>query len=517
MDTIRLDPHDCVVVAVHDCHAGDRVAVEGLKGSLTLLDDVPSGHKIAIKDIAEGEQIIKYGYSIGHARNPIPHGSWVHTHNCQSNLGPDLTYRYEPNETRLRPGNQSKLTFHGYRRATGRVGIRNDLYIVPTVGCINALCDNIARNFRDSHPGNGSFDSVIIAHHPYGCSQLGGDHEMTKRILQDISAHANAGGVLVVGLGCENNQIDQFRAEMESCGVDSDHPEEAIDDIKDGLIYDPARVKFMICQLSDDEYGTAAELLEEINEVAKTDVLETIPLNELTIGVKCGGSDGLSGVTANPLVGKFAEFLVQEGGKVVLTEVPEMFGAEQVLMSRAKDERTFEDIVKLINDFKDYFRRHHQPIGENPSPGNKAGGITTLEDKSLGCIRKGGECEVTDVVAYGHQALRPGLTLLQSPGNDLVSSSALASAGCNIVLFTTGRGTPYGTYVPTFKIATNNPLTRKHSRWIDFDAGRLLNEHISEVLPDFIEDVLATVNGRKTKNEEYGMHEIAIFKDGITE
>lgn len=522
MDTIKLDPKDKVVVAGRDFSAGSKVDVEGLSSPVVLLDDVKRGHKIAIEDIAEGEEIIKYGYSIGHAKTAIPKGSWVHTHNCKSNLGPDLEYMYQPVADVIKPGSNitggvSRRTFQGYRRSTGKVGIRNDLYIVPTVGCINSLCDNIAANFKERHPGCGSFDSVIIAHHPYGCSQLGGDHEMTKRLLQDITTHPNAGGVLVVGLGCENNQIDEFQAGLECCGVLSDNPQEAIDDLKDGLIYDPDRVKFMVCQEADDEYDTAERLLGELNDAAGSDCRESIPLNELTVGVKCGGSDGLSGVTANPLVGKFAEFLVKEGGKVVLTEVPEMFGAEQVLMSQAKDESTFNDVVSLIKNFKDYFRKYHEPIGENPSPGNKAGGITTLEDKSLGCIRKGGKCQVVDVIAYGRHATEPGMTLLQSPGNDLVSSSALASAGCNIVLFTTGRGNPFGTYVPTFKVATNVPLAQKHSRWIDFNAGRLLDESMEDVLPDFIEDVLAAVDGKQTRNEQYGMHEIAIFKDGITE
>ncbi|MDF7663358.1 altronate dehydratase family protein [Bifidobacterium sp. ESL0763] len=522
MDTIKLDNADKVVVAARDFHAGDQVEVAGMDQPLTVRDDVPRGHKIAVRDIAAGEQIVKYGYPIGHAKADIPAGSWVHTHNCKSNLGPDLSYSYEPVAGVVTPGcdvdgGVSTRTFQGYRRKTGKVGVRNDLYIVPTVGCINSLCDNIVSRFKQRHPGNGSFDSIVIAHHPYGCSQLGGDHEMTKRLLQDITAHANAGGVLVVGLGCENNQIDEFRSGLSCCGEESENPWEGVDDIREGLVYDPERVKFMVCQNEDDEYATAEALLDQLDEAAKGDHREPVPLNELTIGVKCGGSDGLSGVTANPLVGKFAEFLVGQGGKVVLTEVPEMFGAEQVLMSHAKDEATFDSIVSLINNFKDYFRRHHQPIGENPSPGNKKGGITTLEDKSLGCIRKGGKCQVTDVIAYGHYATKPGLTLLQSPGNDLVSSSALASAGCNMVLFTTGRGTPFGTYVPTFKVATNSPLAGKHSHWIDFNAGRLLEEPMDDVLPDFIDKVLGAVDGEQTRNEQYGMHEIAIFKDGITE
>ena len=489
-----LHPDDSVAVAPTDLAAGAVVNAEGT--IVTLRDDIPRGHKIALRDISAGDNVLKYGYPIGHATEAVPTGGWIHTHNLATNLGPDLDYVYEPEAAPLKPGTPTR-TFQGYRRADGRVGVRNDLYIVPTVGCINGLLDGFSAQFRAEHPDLGSFDSIIVTKHPYGCSQLGGDLDNTKRILQDITKHPNAAGVLVVGLGCENLQMDILKSDLGE--------------------YDPSRVKFMIAQQVSDEFESALDLIEQINEAAAGDHREEVPLSELKIGLKCGGSDGFSGITANPLVGGFADYLIAQGGSAVLTEVPEMFGAEQILMARAKDTSTFSNIVNLINSFKAYFRRYDQPIYENPSPGNKAGGITTLEEKSLGCTQKAGTAEVQDVLGYGERIRTAGLSLLQSPGNDLVSSSALASSGCQIVLFTTGRGTPFGTYVPTIKVATNTPLAEKKPRWIDFNAGQLLDTPRQDVLDEFIELVINVANGAATKNELNHMQEIAIFKDGVTE
>ena len=494
-DTILLNPTDMVAVAARNLEPGERVLVEG-HGEVTVLDQIPRGHKLALQDISKGEDVIKYGYAIGHAKEAITTGQWVHTHNLATNLGADLSYRYQPVTDTVKPGSPTG-TFQGYRRATGKVGIRNDLYIVPTVGCINSLCNAMARSFSARHPGNGSFDSVIVARHPYGCSQLGGDLVYTRRCLQDIATHPNAGGVLLVGLGCENNQMEDMLSTLGE--------------------YDTNRVRWIICQEVEDELDEADALLDQINEAAKGDHREEVPLSELKVSVKCGGSDGMSGITANPLVGRFAEWVVTQGGSVVLAEVPEMFGAEQVLMSQARDEQVFQGVVDLINNFKGFFRKYGEVISDNPSPGNKKGGITTLEDKSLGCIRKGGRCEVEDVLNYGDHICRPGLSLLQTPGNDLVSSTGMAAAGAQVVLFTTGRGTPFGTFVPTVKVATNTPLATKKHRWIDFDAGRLLDEPGDQVFNDFRKKVLAVVNGEQTCNERNGMQDIAIFKDGPTE
>ncbi len=494
-DTIYLSEGDMVAVAARPIRAGETVEVEGHE-PLTVVDDVPRGHKIALRDIAEGENVVKYGFAIGHAKEPIAEGAWVHTHNIATNLGSNLEYQYEPTANTIKPG-EPTMTFKGYRRANGKVGIRNDLYIVPTVGCISGLCDTMARTFRARHNGCGNFTSVIVARHPYGCSQLGGDFEWTQNLLRNIVQHPNAGGVLLVGLGCENNQMALMKAKMDD--------------------YNPERVRFMICQEEDDEYDTAADLLEELNDAAAGDQRVDVPMSELCVAVECGGSDGMSGITANPMVGRFAEWLVSQGGTVVMSEVPEMFGAETVLMSQARDEGVFHDIVNLINDFKDFFRKYGEVISDNPSPGNKAGGITTLEDKSLGCIRKGGRCEVEDVIQYGERIRRNGFSLMQTPGNDLVSTTAKAAAGCNLILFTTGRGTPFGCFVPTLKIATNTPLAEKKKRWIDFNAGRLLDEPADVVDADFRELVLSVVNGAPANNERNAMQEIAIFKDGPTE
>ncbi len=484
-----------VAVAARPIYAGQTVSVEGHE-PVTAIEDVPRGHKIALLDIPAGRDVVKYGFAIGHATRDIPRGSWVHTHNIVTNLGDNLDYEYHPAADTITPGKPS-MTFRGYRRRNGGVGIRNDLYIVPTVGCICGIADTMARTFRSRHNGCGNFDSVIVVRHPYGCSQLGGDLEWTQQILRNIAEHPNAGGVLLVGLGCENNQMDAMLAGMRE--------------------YDPDRLRYVICQEEDDELDAAADLLEELNDAAANDTREDVPISELKVAVECGGSDGMSGVTANPMVGRFAEWLVGQGGTVVMSEVPEMFGAETVLMSQARDEGVFHDIVALINNFKDFFRKYGEVISDNPSPGNKAGGITTLEDKSLGCIRKGGRCQVEDVIAYGQRIRRNGFSLMQTPGNDLVSTTAKASAGCVIILFTTGRGTPFGCFVPTVKIATNTPLATKKHRWIDFDAGRLLDEPSDVVDADFRELVLRIVNGERASNERNAMQEIAIFKDGPTE
>lgn len=491
---IQLHSHDNVVVALQNITAGEEIHVGDQ--SITVKEPVSRGHKIAIRHITQDQNIIKYGSPIGHAKEDIETGCWVHTHNTATNLSGKLDYAYKPE---LHPFVYPKdsRTFKGYVRKNGKAGIRNDLYIIPTVGCINMIGDLIVEQFKQNHPDNGAFDEIIILKHPYGCSQLGGDLEATRKILIDASKHPNAGGVLIFGLGCENNQLDDMKKQMGD--------------------YDEDRIKFMICQRVDDEVETAAQLLEELNQNALRDERVDLPLSELRIGLKCGGSDGFSGITGNPLLGRLSDFVVSQGGATVLTEVPEMFGAEQVLMARAKNEKVFNKIVSLINNFKDYFETYDQPIYENPSPGNKAGGITTLEDKSLGCTQKAGTSAVVDVLEYGDKIKENGLSLLQAPGNDMVSSSALASADCQMVLFTTGRGTPFATYVPTLKVSTNTQLFEKKKSWIDFNAGKLLDASMDEVADEFIQLIIDTASGKKSKSELRHIHELAIFKNGVTE
>lgn len=490
---LKLHPKDNVAVALQPLPKNSRLTFEGQ--DLFLTEDIPQGHKIALTNLATGANVIKYGYAIGHVTTEAAMGSWLHTHNVKTNLAGTLSYTYQPN---LQPVHYPKteLTFAGYRRANGKVGIRNDLLIVPTVGCINGIAEIIVEEFKALHPDLGSFDHVTILKHPYGCSQLGQDHQNTRQILIDAVQHPNAGGVLVFGLGCENNTVSAFKEKLGD--------------------YDEQRVKFLVAQESQDEIQVGIELLEALLETAKDDVREAVPLSELKVGLKCGGSDGFSGITANPLLGAFSDFLVAQGGSTVLTEVPEMFGAEQVLMARAENEETFEKILHLINDFKDYFLAYGEPVYENPSPGNKAGGITTLEDKSLGCTQKSGTSAVVDVLKYGEKLRKPGLSLLEGPGNDLVAASALASADCQLVLFTTGRGTPFGAYVPTMKVATNQDIFRKKPHWMDFNAGRLLEESMDVVLTDFIQAIIDTASGKATRNEANNVREIAIFKNGVT-
>lgn len=493
MRALKINSADNVAVALQELAPGDQVQLGEL--TVVLNDLIPAGHKFALCDLAVGDNVLKYGYPIGHTLAPVAAGEWINEKKIKTNLDGILDYEYHPEPVELEIPFRN-LSFKGYKRANGDVGVRNEIWIVPTVGCVNGTANSLAEQLRRETNLQG-VDAIVAYPHNYGCSQLGDDHENTRKILRDMVLHPNAGGVLIVGLGCENNQVSAFR---ELLGE-----------------YDTQRIKFMETQKVDDEYETGMELLREIYEVVSNDVREEVPLSELKIGLKCGGSDGFSGITANPLLGVFSDFLIAQGGTSVLTEVPEMFGAETILMNRCVNRNMFDKTVFLINDFKDYFIKNNQPVYENPSPGNKAGGISTLEEKSLGCTQKCGKSLVKDVLMYGEQLKTKGLNLLSAPGNDLVAATALASSGCHIVLFTTGRGTPFGTYVPTMKISTNTPLYEKKPGWIDFNAGTIVqNESIDEVNERFIEYILKVASGEPVNNEKKNYREIAIFKTGVT-
>lgn len=493
MRWIQIQEDDNVVVALSELSVGEELELE--KGKVKVTQAIPHGHKVAIKAISKDDMVLKYGMPIGHARQDIAVGEHVHTHNATTNLGEITEYEYEQ-ELTDNPFVNENLTFKGYKRKNGDVGIRNEIWVIPTVGCVNGTSQSIVDTFRKTLSEE-EVDYMGVWGHNYGCSQLGDDHENTKKILADMVAHPNAGGVLVVGLGCENNQVDEFKRLLGD--VDTD------------------RVKFLVAQEVGDEIQEGVALLEQIYEVAKKDTREEVPLSHLKVGLKCGGSDGLSGITANPLLGVFSDYLVAQGGTTILTEVPEMFGAETLLMERAINREVFDKTVELINDFKDYFIQNNQTIYENPSPGNKAGGITSLEDKSLGCTQKAGTTPVMDVLKYGDRLQVPGLNLLSSPGNDLVASSALGAAGCQMVLFTTGRGTPFGSFVPTMKISTNTALATKKPNWIDFNAGVLVEDkEMDEVVRDFIDYIIKVASGELVNNEKMNFRELAIFKTGIT-
>lgn len=490
---LKINPADNVAVAIETLKAGETVRIDNQQ--ITLNEDIPAGHKFALTNLTEGENIVKYGYPIGHARKAQKPGDWMNEHNIQTNLAGLLEYTYQPVNADLDIADH-KLTFKGYRRKNGEVGVRNEIWIVPTVGCVNGIVNQLAEGLRQE-TGCKGVDAIMAYPHNYGCSQLGDDHENTKKILRDLILHPNAGGVLVVGLGCENNQPDAFRDFLGT--------------------YDEERIKFMVVQKVDDEYEEGMKLLRQIYKQACKDERTDIPLSELRVGLKCGGSDGFSGITANPLLGMFSDFLVAQGGTTVLTEVPEMFGAETILMNRCRTKTLFDQTVSLINDFKEYFLSHGEPVGENPSPGNKAGGISTLEDKALGCTQKCGKSYVEGVMAYGERLQVKGLNLLSAPGNDLVAATALASCGCHIVLFTTGRGTPFGTYVPTMKISTNSALAHHKPGWIDFNAGVIVeNESMEQTCEHFIEYIIRVASGEFVNNEKKGYKEIAIFKTGVT-
>ena len=492
---LKINPADSVVVCLAAKKKGDIIEVDGKQ--ITVNQDTPAGHKVLIKDVAEGENIIKYGYPIGHARQAMKAGDWVNENNLKTNLSGTLEYTYQPvGAWEGSPYNVQRSTFKGYVRKNGDVGVRNEIWIVPTVGCVNGIAERLAEQLR-KETGEEGIDAVWTWHHNYGCSQLSEDHENTRKVLRDICLHPNAGGVLVLSLGCENNQPEDFMAMLGD--------------------YDKSRIKLLVTQrVEGDEMEAGMQILRELYAQAKQDKREDVSVSKLRVGLKCGGSDGFSGITANPLVGEFSDWLVAQGGTSVLTEVPEMFGAETILMNRCETPQLFEQTVSMVNNFKNYFLSHGEPVGENPSPGNKAGGISTLEDKALGCTQKCGKAPVSGVMEYGDRLQNNGLNLLSAPGNDLVASTALASCGCHIVLFTTGRGTPFGTFVPTMKVATNPVLAKNKPHWVDFSAGQLVEGRtMQEIVPEFIDKVLAA-SGEKARNEENGYREISIFKNGVT-
>lgn len=498
---LKINPADNVAVAISPLSAGTTVNVDG--DEIALVSDIPAGHKFALVDIPEGKNVIKYGFPIGHTRHEVKRGAFLDHNDIKTNLEGQLDYSdiKIDNPSVPAPGSALKgkeATFMGYERPDGQVGIRNEVWVIPTVGCVNGIVKQMVDRVN-AETGAEGVDGIFGFPHNFGCSQLGDDHENTKKILRDMVLHPNAGGVLVVGLGCENNQPKVFE---EYCGD-----------------YDRNRVKFMVCQeIEGDEVEYGVKLLKELYEQARTFKRTEQPASKLRIGLKCGGSDGFSGITANPLLGEFSDWLCnEEGGTTVLTEVPEMFGAETILMRRCASPELLGETVDLINNFKEYFLSHGEPVGENPSPGNKAGGISTLEEKALGCTQKSGKSPVFGVMEYGERIHNHGLNLLSAPGNDLVASTALAAAGCQMVLFTTGRGTPFGTFVPTMKISTNSGLAKRKSSWIDFNAGRLVEDaSMAEVLKDFITYVLAVASGEEVNSEKSGIHEIAIFKNGVT-
>ena len=443
--------------------------------------DLETGHKYALKDIDSGEHIIKYGEVMGEATCPIREGEHVHTHNVKTTLNTDPVYKYTPTE-RVEIGS-SERTLRAYKRRDGQIGIRNDVWIIVSVGCVNKTAEIIAKK-----------TGAIALTHPYGCSQLGDDAQNTEKLIAALATHPNAGGVLILSLGCENSGVDRIKAHLGE--------------------YDEERIRFLVCQEAEDEIAEGVAIVKELKALAKRDKRVPVSISELKIGLKCGGSDGYSGISANPLLGKLTDRLTEYGCSSVLTEVPEMFGAEHLLMNRCENEHVFEKTVQMIEDFKEYYRSHGQVVYENPSPGNKAGGITTLEEKSLGCIKKGGKSVVTDVLKYGEKVTRPGVSLLTCPGNDIVSITAPAASGVHLILFTTGRGTPLGTVVPTAKLSSNPRLYKEKSAWIDFDSSPVLEG--KELTEELLEYVIKVCEGKRTKNEINGYTQIAIFKDGVT-
>ncbi len=492
---LQVHPSDNVAVAIEALKQGDTVTIQQQTYQLTA--DIPAGHKFALSDIASGTDIIKYGFRIGQAKVNISTGDWVHEHNAGTALSGSFAHSPELTHPDISENSGfNHAVFSGYRRKNGEIGIRNEIWIIPTVGCVNATARNIAGNTKGTLPEG--VDGCYAFEHPYGCSQLGGDHERTREILAGLVKHPNAAGVLVLGLGCENNQVSEFK--------------ELLGD------YDPQRVRFLIAQEVEDEYAAAADIIAELAAAAAEARREELPLSLLRVGLKCGGSDAFSGLSANPLLGVVSELLVNAGGSVALTEIPEIFGAEDEFLPRCKDRDICNKAVKMINDFRDYFIAHGEPVSENPSPGNRKGGITTLEEKSLGCVQKGGRAPIVAVLDYGERITQNGLSLLNGPGNDIVAVTNLAAAGVHIILFTTGRGTPLGSAVPCIKVATNTNLFRHKENWIDFNAGVVLEgTDMQQAGKNLLTQIIRTASGElQTRNEINNFRDIAIFKSGVT-
>ncbi|MDR2822409.1 MAG: altronate dehydratase family protein [Acholeplasmatales bacterium] len=487
-DFVKINDKDNVIIVLRNYKAGEKIL------DFVLLDDVIKGHKVASQDIERGTNVIKYGYVIGNAIRNIKKGEFVHTHNLKTNLDDKISYLFLKKEYNI-INDIKEVNVNLYKRSEISYGIRNNLFVVPTVGCINGVVNKNVEIFRNSHTNNSFYDGIIGINHQYGCSQLGDDLNITKKLLQNIAKNPNAGGVLILSLGCENNELSEF--------------------VKD-LDVDSKRLKYLILQELEDENKTIQEVLNELYEKMSSDTRIETGISRVKVGVKCGGSDGFSGITANPLIGLFTNYLTSIGGTVIQTEVPEMFGAESTLMERAKDLRVFGEITDMINDFKDYYKKHDVVIYENPSPGNKKGGITTLEEKSLGCVQKGGVSTIVGCYKMTERVCRSGLNLISAPGNDLISSTVLGASGANLILFSTGRGTPFGTFVPTLKLSTNHDLFLKKKNWIDFDSSRVLVEDKKEVLLSLIKFVQDVCNGKEVLNEINGCCDIGIFKTGVT-
>lgn len=443
------------------------------------------GQKYALTAIEAGEPVIKYGYPIGKATGKIAAGEKVSPANLHSALSGTGEWQYRKAAEITPPG--EPLYFDGYLRKDGSAGIRNGLWIIPTVGCVNGVARALTAKC-----------GATALTHSYGCSQLGDDLLCTRHTLAALAKHPNAGGVLLLGLGCENNTMDEMRA--------------ALGD------YDPERVRFLTAQEVEDECAAGERLLAELAARISADKKQKIPFSALRIGVKCGGSDGYSGITANPAVGRVSDAFYAAGADVLMCETPEIFGAEELLLSRAKSEAVFEECGRTVRGFRQYFINHREPISENPSPGNIAGGITTLEEKSLGCVQKAGQLPLCGTLTPGDKpANGQGLYLVPGPGNDMVSSTLLAAAGAQLILFTTGRGTPFVSPVPTLKIASNNALAAKKPHWIDFNAGVLTNgETMERTAAELFSLCRAVLGGALTAGERNGYADIALFKNGVT-
>lgn len=484
---LRLHPKDNVALALRPLPSGARVSVEGI--SLFTRDPIPYGHKVALVSIPKGGRIIKYGYPIGRAVRSISPGEHVHVHNTESGRAHGDTARPVIREESSLIPRFPQDTFLGFRRQDGRVGVRNHVLVMASVHCVNGGVERIGREV----PG------VVALPHIYGCSQLGEDLAQTRRVLEGYVSHPNVGATLIVGLGCEALPTRE---------------------LVDGLRDRGYRVELLLLQEIGGSRAAvrkgkelAAELLGEVGKLRP----EPVPLSELVVGVECGGSDAWSGVTANPAVGAIADALVAHGGTVILSEVTEFIGAEHILAARAISPEVGKAILRAVA------RREGVAVemgvdlrGAQPSPGNMEGGLTTIEEKSLGAIVKGGTTPVREFLGYGERPSARGLVVMDTSGNDLESVTGMVAGGAQVVLFTTGRGTPVGNpIVPVIKISSNTPLYERMRDDLDFDAGSILRgEPPTSVAARLAALLLEVAGGRPTQAEVWGHREFAIEPRG---
>ncbi len=497
-DLILLSPDDNIGVARRDLRCGLQITTP--RGVIALQESIPMGHKAALCGIPRGGSVYKYAQVIGRARRPIECGEWVHVHNLELAHGQGtLEYAVESPRPPELPDGLPRM-FLGYRRGDGRVGTRNHVVVVPTSNCSSHVCERIAEEVRKE--AEDGVDGVFAVPHTDGCAQhTGPDIEQLERTLKGIIAHPNVCAALVVALGCEVNSLTRY------CGPGME------------TIYGKPAAALEIQASGGTVKAVAAGVakVHSLVEAAASCPRTEEPVGHLTIGLNCGGSDAFSGISANPALGYASDLLVGAGGTVVLAETPEIYGAEQVLTRRAADIKTGKELVRIIERYCEYAARFGATMDSNPAPGNLRGGITNIVEKSLGAVMKGGTTTLNGVIDYAERIAGKGLIVMDTPGYDPVSITGLAAGGCNLIAFTTGRGSGIGfPIVPVLKIASNSRIFRLMADNMDVNAGDILdgNSDIREKGIEIYRQIVRAASGERTRSEILGHREFAPWRIG---